>query len=143
MQYSLKIYAICAVILFFKMQAVGISQVMARTKHKTFLIPEDAKNFAQTEAVDKEHPDVIRANKAYMNDLENIPIFLFLALTYVILNCPDKLALIYFPVFTFARIMHTAFYLKGNQPLRSMGYGIGFLINIILSGHIIYKVMMA
>jgi hypothetical protein len=81
--YPLKIYAICCVILYLKMFGVGFLQGFYRTKNKAFTNPEDAKAFAQTEAVAQDPPEVERANKIYRNDLENIPIFLFLALCYV------------------------------------------------------------
>lgn len=137
---ALKIYSICCVILFLKMVAIGFIQGGTKTKSKTFTNPEDAKVFKGN--VSNELPDtLVRANNAFRNDLENIPMFLFLGLLYVILNCWDKGSLIYFSTFTFARVMHTVFYIKGIQPWRTLSYGIGLLMSMAISGHILYTVL--
>jgi len=50
-----------------------------------------------------EAPIVKRAAMAWRNDLENIPIFLFLGLIYVTLGCSPEGAYIYFTIFIVAR----------------------------------------
>lgn len=137
---SLKIYAFCCVILFLKMFATGIVQGAMKAKTKSYIIPEDAKLIGNTDPVTHEPVEVIRCNNAYRNDLENIPIFLILSLVYVILNCWDKGSIIYFSTFTFARIMHTVFYIRGMQPWRSVAYGVGLLMTFSVSGHILYQI---
>ena len=122
------------------MFGVGFLQGALKTKNKAFTNPEDAKSFAQTEAVLQDHPDVERANKIYRNDLENIPIFLFLALCYVMLNCWEKGALIYFSAFTFSRILHSIFYFKSIQPARSIAFFLGSIACVAISIHILLKV---
>ncbi|MFN8577373.1 MAG: MAPEG family protein [Candidatus Sericytochromatia bacterium] len=139
MNISLKIYAICCVILFIKMFAIGITQGLLKKKYSSFVVVEDAKMMGLEPATSEPLP-LVRANNAFRNDLENIPMFLFLALVYVMLNCWDRGSLIYFTTFVFARIMHSIFYINGKQPWRSMSYGIGLLMSFIISGHIIYQV---
>lgn len=138
---AFKVYALCAVILFLKMFAVGIVQGLTRHSHKAFTVPEDAQMIAQTEAVAVEHPAVMRANNAYRNDLENIPIFLVLALIYQLLQCWPAGAPVYFGLFTLGRVTHTIFYIKALQPWRSVAYFLGLLVNFALCGHIVYKVL--
>lgn len=137
---SLKIYAVCCVLLFIKMFATGMVQGAIRSKTKAYLIPEDAKMIGKTEPVTHEPIELIRCNNAFRNDFENIPIFLFMALVYVMLNCWDRGSLIYFGTFTFARAMHTICYIKGIQPGRSISYGVGILMSFIVAGHILYRV---
>ncbi len=82
-----------------------------------------------------------RAAAAWRNDLENIPIFLFLGLIYVTLGCWPAGAFIYFTIFAVARILHTIVYLRGLQPARTIFYAIGLAICVILSVHILIAVL--
>ncbi len=137
---ALKIYAVCCVILFLKMLLTGITQAAVRAKTKSYLTPEDAKMIAKSDPVTQEPVELIRCNNALRNDFENIPIFLFMALCYVMLNCWDKGSLIYFGTFTFARIFHTIFYIRGVQPARSLAYFLGLIMSFSVAGHIIYQI---
>lgn len=133
------VYAVSTAVLFLKMQGIGFYQGSVRSKNKVFSNPEDAKAL-KGEVLPQEHPDIERANRAYRNDLENIPMFLFLSLGYIMLNCPEKAGVICLMLFTFARIMHTITYLKAIQPWRSISYGVGLLCCLFLVFNIIYKV---
>jgi glutathione S-transferase len=140
---GLKLYALTTVILFFKMSAISIVQGRARTSAKAYANPEDAKFFGAAQPVAEEAPAVQRAARAWRNDLENIPIFLFLALIYVMANLPVLPATIYFSVFTVARIAHTICYLNAIQPARTIVYTIGALATLALAIHIIVGVILA
>jgi uncharacterized MAPEG superfamily protein len=135
----MKLYALVTVILYFKMSAISIVQGVARTRAKAFALPEDAKLFGNVPPVTEEIPTVQRAARAWRNDLENIPIFLFLALIYV-LSSPSlgTGAVIYFWVFVVARIAHTIFFLNAMQPWRTIAYTIGALATLALAINVIY-----
>lgn len=135
----LKIYAVCCVVLFLKMFAIALVQG-SRIKTGAFVNPEDAKFFTGKEPVPQETPLVQRGANAFRNDLENIPIFLFLALTYILTDCWATDALYYFPLFTVARIAHTLCYLNAIQPWRTVSYTVAITVNLCLSGHILYQV---
>lgn len=134
---SLKIFALCTVVLFFKMVAVAFGQGLIRKRVNAYTLPEDAAFLGKTQPVPQEHPDMMRINNALRNDLENIPLFLVLGLLYLHLQGWHTGALIYFPLFTLARCGHSFFYLRGQQPWRSICYGLGLLCNIALSVHIL------
>lgn len=136
---SLKVFALCCVILFFKMSAIVIFQAIQRSKTKYVINPED--KLIPGAIVGGTTPELDRSNNAFRNDFENIPIFLFLALSYVLLNCWETGAIIYFSTFTFARCLHTFSYLKALQPWRSISFGIGLLMSNIVAIHIIIKVL--
>jgi uncharacterized MAPEG superfamily protein len=131
----LRIYALTAIVLALKMTAISIAQGRARTAAKVFVIPEDAKLFGGTVATE-ETPAVRRASKAWLNDLENIPIFLILALIYAIAGLSTTAFLIYCVVFTLARILHTIFYLRAAQPARTIAYTIGAVVSLALMIHL-------
>ena len=120
----MRLYALMAIILSLKMFAIGVVQGLARAGAKKFANPEDAKMFG-AELVPQEVPTVQRANNAWRNDLENIPIFLILALVYVIAGLSPRAFIAYSVIFTVARILHTIFYLKAMQPWRTIAFTIG------------------
>ncbi len=133
-------YALTTVILFFKMASISLIQGRARVGTKTFVIPEDAEFFGQSAPAPDELPIVKRAANAWRNDLENIPIFLFLGLIYVTLGCWPPGAFIYFTIFVVARILHTIVYLRGLQPWRTIFFTIGLAICFILAIQILIAV---
>lgn len=134
-------YALITVILFFKMSANSVVQGIGRVSSRTFVTPEDASFFAQTAPAPDEAPIVKRAAMVWRNDLENIPIFLFLGLIYVTLGCWPAGAFIYFTIFVLARILHTIVYLNGLQPLRTIFFTVGTTVCFILSIHILLAVL--
>jgi glutathione S-transferase len=134
-------YALITVILFFKMFALSGVQARGRLSTKTFVTAEDARYFAGSEPAPDEAPIVKRAAMAWRNDLENIPIFLFLAMIYVTLGCWPAGAFIYFSIFAMARILHSVVFLRGLQPWRTIFYGFGIMICVILSIHILKAVL--
>jgi glutathione S-transferase len=124
MDIALHWFAICTVVLFFKMLALSFYQGYHRIGKASFKVPEDARLMGRT-ALTEELPQVQRAARAWMNDLENIPIFLFLGLIYMLVEAPGAVAPALFLIFTAARILHTVFYLTAMQPWRTIAYGVG------------------
>ncbi len=134
-------YALTTVILFFKMLANSIVQGIGRVNAKAFVTAEDARFFAQASPVPDEAPIVKRAIMCWRNDLENIPIFLFLGLIYVTLGCWPEGVYIYFTIFVVARILHTFAYLNGMQPWRTIFFTIGMTMCVALSIQILMAVL--
>ncbi len=132
----LKLYAALTVILFFKMSAISIVQGIARARGGVFTLPEDAKLFG-AKLMAEELPIVQRAARAWRNDLENIPIFLFLGFIFLMSPFSVRSEAIYFAVFAAARIAHTIFFLNGLQPWRTIAYTVGVLAAFALTVHII------
>jgi uncharacterized MAPEG superfamily protein len=133
----LRIYALTTIILALKMSANSFVQALSRIPNKAFVNPEDARVFGGGVApVTEELPMVQRAAKAWHNDLENIPIFLFLAFIYAIVGLPTNTFIIYCSVFTLARILHTIFYLRAMQPGRTIAYFVGSLVTLALMVHL-------
>src|SRR6266849_6744844 len=100
----LKMYALTAVILTFKMFAVSIVQGRGRIGSTIYTVPEDAKLFSgKLEA--QEAPSVQRASNCWRNDLENIPIFLILAGIYVVAGLGAGAFEVYCIVFMVTRIL--------------------------------------
>lgn len=135
-------FAIVVVALFLKMFAIAVVQGRARIKNRTYERASDAK-FAGKTAPDAILPIVDRGQRALRNDLENIPIFLFLAWTYITVGGWQMGVHIYFPIFVLARFAHTWAYLADKQPARTIAWSLGTLISFVLSGHILFSVASA
>ena len=103
----MRLYALIAIVLALKMSAISIVQGRARN-----------------------------AAKAWLNDLENIPMFLILALVYAIAGLSSTAFIVYCAVFTVARILHTIFYLSAAQPWRTIAYTVGALTSFALIIHL-------
>lgn len=129
-------FALAAVLLFLKMFALSLYQAYIRFSRLTFKTPEDVALTGGRARVG-DLPEVSRAARAWLNDLENIPIFLALAVAYVWVGASEDLAAWLFMAFTAARYAHTVAYLAGLQPWRSLAYTAGVICSLIMSLQIV------
>lgn len=123
------------VVLFVKMWANSAVQGVVRIKSGLFPRPEDSKLFGGGKKAPGDHPTAELAIRAWHNDLENIPIYLFLGLAFLLAGGSEKCAAIYFSTFTVARVFHTIFYLKPKQPHRNICYQLGIIVCFALAIH--------
>lgn len=133
MQVDVSSLALCAVVLFVKMFAISLYQGWWRIGQGAFTNPEDAATFSTNAPLAEDLPAVQRAAACWRNDLENIPIFLLLGLLYLMAGGSADSAAVYFWTFTVARIAHTASYLAGLQPWRTLAFGVGMFSTIGLA----------
>ena len=126
MEAALYWYSVCAVVLFLKMFALSSYQGYHRISKGTYKNLEDAALLGKPPAAE-EVPQVRRAAQAWLNDLENIPIFLGLGVAYVMVGASAVAAPWLFLTFSAARILHTLSYILGLQPWRTIAYGIGIV----------------
>ena len=120
----LQVYALCVLALCLKMFAISCYQGFFRLKLKAFTNLEDARFFDRATHA-QELPQVVRAAKAWRNDLENIPLFFVLGGLCVALETSLDTTPWLFGIFTVARVVHTVAYLMGWQPWRTLAYGVG------------------
>ncbi|MGM0555547.1 MAG: MAPEG family protein [Myxococcota bacterium] len=133
-------FGLVVVALFFKMMSIALVQGYYRMTRKVYAKPEDAAAYGDGQ-VRQELPIVQRGQRALRNDLENIPIFLFVAWSYIELGCWEMGVHIYFPIFVLARFLHTIVYLKPKQPARTIAYATGALVTALMGGHIVWTVV--
>lgn len=120
---AFQIFALCTIVLAIKMLLLASWTAVVRVRTKHFINPEDLK-LTGTPLVEVEHPDVQRVHRAHRNDLENIPIFLIIALIYVMAGGSAIGTRAYCITFTAARVLHTFIYLAGKQPWRTVMYAV-------------------
>lgn len=126
MNSALAVYALCVVVLFFKMFVVSCYQGYYRLRFVAFTNSEDAAVFKRSAQV-AERPEVARAARVWANDLENIPAFFALCGLAIALETAAGPNVWLSIVFTVARVLHTWAYLAGLQPWRTVFYGIGVI----------------
>ncbi len=134
---AFQIWAVCLVVLFCKMFALSVLQGIGRVLSGKFTRPEDAVLFADGEVAKRDVPLVARAAQCWRNDLENIPIFLLVALGFVLAGGPDSWAMFYCVTFTVCRVLHSVFYLCAMQPHRTIIYSVGACIAFMVAGHLV------
>jgi uncharacterized MAPEG superfamily protein len=116
-----------SVLLVFKMGAIAFATANLRRKAKVVVNPEDTGVNPGSHVEPQEAPATARAKRAHLNDLENIPAFLFIALLFTLTGGPANGGWAYFGVYFVARTLHTITYLGGKQPWRTVSFGIGQL----------------
>jgi len=137
----LSMYAITAIVLALKMSAISVVQGRARVAAGIFVNPEDARTFRASQA-SEEAPAVQRASRAWLNDLENIPIFLILCGIYVAAGLSSTAFVVYCVVFMVARIAHTICYLNSIQPWRTIAYTVGAVATLALMVHLFVGIVL-
>jgi uncharacterized MAPEG superfamily protein len=112
------------------MGAVAVATSVARRNAKVVLNPEDVLVNPGSHAEAQEAPGTLRAKRAHLNDVENIPAFLVLALLFTLSGCSATAGWAYFGVYFVARTLHTIFYLNSVQPWRTAAFFVGQLAQL-------------
>ncbi len=140
MESPLYLYAVCSVALFFKMFFLSLYQGYYRVGQRKYVIPEDARVFTGGSPEAEDLPAVQRAQSAWRNDVENIPIFFGLGVVYVMVDASPAAAGYLFVGFTVARIVHSLVFLAGLQPWRTLAYSVAIACLIGMSVNILRAV---
>ncbi|CAG9760287.1 unnamed protein product [Ceutorhynchus assimilis] len=129
-------YLIVASLLVLKMCFLTLLTIFQRQKNKVFISEEDTKVFPGTVGA---NPDVERVRRAFQNDLENIPAFLFISFAYLFVGVPNWVVHFIFYLFLIARTLHSFVYAVYviPQPARAICFIVGFFIIGYLSGHVL------
>lgn len=123
---AFSIYAISAALLVLNLFFLAFATAAGRGKHKAFMNPED-KGY-QAETANNEWVD--RVMRAHRNAIENFVPFIAVGLLYAMTIGSPLGAKLYFGIFVVARWLHSAVYLAGKQPFRTMFFAIGALSTI-------------
>lgn len=118
---ALPSFALALVALFTKASLTSALQVISRVRAGVFPIPEDARLMRKPLA-DAEADFVRRCANVWRNDTENLPLFLALALVYMLLGATSQSAQLLFGAYVGLRYAHTLVFLLGLQPWRAVLY---------------------
>lgn len=122
--------ALFSVLLILKMGALAVVTANRRRLAQVVVNPEDVGVNPGSHPEAQDAPEVLRARRAHMNDLENIPDFLILALIYALAGGTSTGGWAYMGVFFLARLSHTICYLNGVQPWRTASFFLGWLTKL-------------
>jgi glutathione S-transferase len=138
---TLQIFAICAGVLTLKVVFMVTLIGILRNSRGAFVTPEDY----QFRRLSPGPPDelVERVRRAHQNDIENIPIFLAVGFLFAVSGGYPTVARWAFVVFTVSRFLHTACYLAGLQPWRSLIFAVGSVALVIMAVLLIWWGMFA
>jgi glutathione S-transferase len=131
--------ALFAVLLILKMGAVAFITSNERRKAQVVVNPEDTGVNPGSHFESAEAESVQRVKRAHLNDVENIPVFLVLALIFTLSGCSATAGWVYFGVYFVARTLHTVFYLKAVQPWRTAAFGVGQLTQLGIMVHLLLR----
>lgn len=123
---AFKAYALSIVVLGLNLFTLAAITAVQRTRGKALANPEDPGYVEQK----SEHPKVSRALRAHRNATENVVPFLAVGLVYVLTGATARGAMIYFTVFTAARVLHSIVYLLEKQPWRTLFYAVGVFATV-------------
>ncbi|CAG0893253.1 unnamed protein product [Darwinula stevensoni] len=123
-------YVFYATVLCLKVLLMGPLTGKARFSKKAFANPEDVKFGGKVKLDD---PDVERVRRAHLNDLENIPIFVFVAGFYVLTQPSLFVATWVFRIFTISRVIHTFVYvIVPMQPARDISFFVALFSTVFM-----------
>ena len=114
-----------SVLLVLKMGAAAFVTANARRKSRVVVNPEDVGLNPGSHAEGEDAPATLRAKRAHLNDVENIPAFLVLALIFTLTGCSATAGWAYFGTYFAARTLHTICYLNSIQPWRTAAFFVG------------------
>lgn len=137
---ALQPFALALLALFLKTSVTSIAQVVSRFRSGRYLMPEDAALVGR-QASTSEAPFVQRFAYVWRNDVENLPLFLLLAFSYVLLGAAREPASWLFGGYVLIRYLHTLIYLRGLQPWRTVLYLSGLALCWIIAGAILVKIL--
>lgn len=123
---ALPAFTLALLALFLKTSLTSAVQIVTRIRTRVFLVPEDATAFGLRPR-EAEVPLIQRCTNVWRNDAENLPLFLALALSYVLLGAPASAGWL-FALFVALRYLHTLAYLLRRQPWRAVFYLGGMLV---------------
>jgi uncharacterized MAPEG superfamily protein len=139
---AVQLFAICYLILVLKMMVLGSYTSTIRIRRKVFATPEDY-NLQGVEPSSGVDPDIERARRAHRNDLENILPFFGVGLFYALTQPSAIGAQICFIGFTVARFLHTLFYVRSQQPHRTIVFLVGYVLMVWMAVAAGYSILTA
>lgn len=124
---SEKIFVLSVVILVAKMIFLSNGTGLTRMRKKRYSSPEDATRGGTAGVADE---TVERWRRAQLNCLENELPWFMVAFLYVSTAPSKDAVLIYCGTYVFFRVMHTAVYLLGLQPWRTIAFAGGTITTV-------------
>lgn len=135
---ALPVVGLGAAYFFFKTFLNSLVQSYGRISTRTFTLEDNARYFGKGSVVAQQDPPLVqRASGCWRNDLENIPLFLILALIFALLGGDASIMGWMMGFYCAARTLHTVFYLKQMQPHRMIVFQAGMVCHVALVAQVV------
>jgi uncharacterized MAPEG superfamily protein len=131
-----------ACLLVLKMAAVAFITANNRRNARVVVNPEDTGVNPGSHVEAQEAQTTLRAKRAHLNDMENIPGFLILATLFTMTGASSRAGWAYFGLYFAMRLLHTIFYLGEKQPFRTVVWFIGQLTMVGVVVQLLMKAFM-
>ena len=128
---ALQLLGFVYLVLVLKMVAVGSYTSMIRIRRGHYATPEDFK-LQGLEPATEADADIERVRRAHRNDLENILPFFGAGVFYALTHPSMFMARTYFWGFCIARVLHSIFYIRQQQPHRTIAFTVGLLLMLLM-----------
>ena len=138
---TLAIWFFCTGYLFLKTYLTSAVQAFSRVKNKSYRHEDDMTFFSKGKGkFGSEHSSEIdkKSEHVWRNDLENIPLFIFLFLGFTLIVNNKDYSIIYAFIFCISRTLHTLFFYIPKQPWRNLAYQGGTFTSFALLIHTTY-----
>jgi uncharacterized membrane protein YecN with MAPEG domain len=133
-------YAVTCIILSLNLLLLWISSGARRVRSGVAINPEDGARYSvPVSAVDP--PEVARYLRVHRNAEATIYPFLMLGAVFVLANGAARVAIPIFAVFVIARLAHSAVYLRGFQPWRTISFAVSLLAIVAMMLAVLYTVI--
>ncbi|KAL1527413.1 hypothetical protein AB1Y20_016081 [Prymnesium parvum] len=144
----LDVWVVAVALLALKM--IGVAQLIGiiRLLQGSFATVEDYELLRATfgpppQGIPPVHntPGLRRLGAIQRNDVENIPLFCILSAAYLATDPAVGEARILFSVYVVSRVMHTVLYALRSSPWRSIAFGVGVQVMLIMAGRVAAHVL--
>jgi uncharacterized MAPEG superfamily protein len=133
-------YAVSVVVLGLNLVGLANATAITRAKATEVINPEDLKlNQKAAVVYDGGNDRTARYRRAHRNALENTPVFMITALVLMLMGTSATIGAALFYPYAALRILHSVFYVKGVQPLRTLVFVLALLIQVAVLGLIGYN----
>ncbi|MBC7385516.1 MAG: MAPEG family protein [Cryobacterium sp.] len=126
-----------------KLFSNSVVQGVARSRAGVVTTPEDVAAFGSKGRLKlgAEPPLAERAGWLWENDLENVPLFLFLALADVLTGGRPMICAVLFGTYFLSQVLHSVALLRAMQPMRSISYVVGVAVCFTISVRLVIAVL--
>ena len=135
-------YVITSLALCLNLLVVWAASGAVRAKSGVAINAEDGAKYGAPVSP-HDPPDVARVLRVHANAQASIFPFLLLGLIYVLAGGSSVTGSIIFAIFTLVRFAHSAVYLAGKQPWRTVTFATGLAATVALMGAIVVQLVKA
>ncbi len=134
-------YTVSVCALAMTLFGLGAHTAKTRSERKIVVNSEDAGINGGAALGGVDHPDVQRIKRAHMNLIESAVPFFALGFLYCLTSPSLTLAGVLFGAFVLTRVFHAVFYLGAKQPFRTIAFGAGTLVSLVMIVQILRAVV--